>query len=233
MKEQQATTEAVISKVAASTSESVQRLGEDFGRQGSEAMARVMAQTSTRIDEIVKALDSVAQRSTGSSATMKGDFEKAAESVQRVTQGLGESLNSVSRVIQQVEVALATSTRSVTALAEGATALRTAASVVQSAVARSDESRSRTEKLLVQQTELATQLDESLAAAKDVWPRLIEQIGTATRTSSIGLADSWTRLATQLQQVTARYGTEVGERVEALSNSIDLLIKELRSAPRR
>jgi ABC-type transporter Mla subunit MlaD len=235
--EQQREQHALVASIATSTSENVQRMGVDFARGGSEAMAKILGDTNSRIAQMVAAMDQSAQRSAGQTSAIAGELDAVAQRVAVVASGLDASTGRVQSLLQQVEASLGASRNGLAVLGDAASRLKGASDGMQATISASDQARKRMESMLEQQVAVAASNAKGLDHMQRVWPQLLEDVAKTVQSTTGSLSDSWTKLSQQLVVATERYGNDVGAKVDDLGSAVELLTRTMREAaqppPRR
>jgi hypothetical protein len=228
--EQRAEQHALVASIATSTSENVQRLGSDFAREGSEAMAKILGETNARIEKMVEAMNSSSQRTVGQTSSLANELDGVAQRVASVTGGLDAATTRVHSLLQQVEASLGASRNGIAVLGDAATRLKNVAEHVQTTLSVSEQARVRMEAMLARQVEVTTSNAQGLDHMQRVWPTLLEEVAKTVQSTTGSLSDSWTKLSQQLVVATERYGTDVGAKVEELGSAVEILTKTMREA---
>ena len=229
---QQREQQALVAGFASSNQENVQRLGESLAKEGSQAMARVLAETNDRIDRMVAAMDEAGRRSAGRTDEVSTEIEAAATRVASMTATLGTAAQQVTSLVEQVDAALTASRQGVAQITEAAARLKEAADAANGTIVASHQARARMEELLSQQVQLAESSSTTVDRMQSVWPGLLQQLASTVQSTTSSMAGSWEKLSDKLTAATARYGQDVGEKVQDLSNVVATLTETLKQPNR-
>jgi hypothetical protein len=217
LRTQQAQAEVERREAADSAANRMKSANEEIFKSSGHALEQLFQETNGRIANMTAALESSAQRSAGSTASIRGDFEHVARLVGEVTNSLRTTASEAEGVMKKSQDTLRASSAAVDTLRTASAGLERAANGVSALVEKGEAARARTEEMLGRQAALTDEMQK-------VWPQLLQEVSTAMQLSSTALGNSWLKLADRLEKVTSRYGSEVGSKVEELGESIDRFI---------
>jgi ABC-type transporter Mla subunit MlaD len=223
--------QALLASVAVSTHENVKRLGDDFVREGSEAMTRVLTETNARIERMMTALDQASASAAGRSSASVAEFEALARKVSTVTEDLGASAELVSELMRQVQATLQASSSGVTQISDAAAELKAAAERASDTMRASDDTRRALEASLEQQAHITTRNASSLEKMENVWPQLLQDVATTVESTTGNMLGSWEKLSDKLAAATTLYGQAVGDRVDDLHEAVAKLTEQVKRLP--